>query len=146
MNGDYRPASQHDAELMGKHKAGEVIEFVKVRRNRNGRQHAKFFVLLQFVLENQDRYTNLEHLKQDIKLKAGYFETHLNYYRHPETGDWAERVIKYPKSMSYASMNREEFEKFYDDCLQVIMDTFYPDMQRAELENEFLSFWSNWRG
>jgi len=146
LNGDWRPVTPQDAEVLGKYKAGDIVGFKKTRKNRNAKQHALFFCLLTMVWENQELYKSVEHLRKDLMLKTGYVDTHLNYFKHPETGKWTERVLKYPKSMSYASMDKDEFEVLFDKVTTKILEMFLPHMTKAGLEEELLSYYSNWNG
>lgn len=148
LNGDWRPATPSDADMLASYKVGEPLEIKSVVRHRNPDHHKKFFVLIDLVFENQDRYPTKKALRNDLLLKAGFYETHINYWRHPDDppGVWAERVIKYPMSMAYDSMNRDEFEECYDKVVAVVLEIFFPEMERVGLEQELLEFASNWSG
>ncbi len=146
LSGAWFPTTESDAEALGRYKAGDIVEFEKVRRRRNGKHHRKLFVLADLVFENQDRYPTKKALLDDLKLKAGHVETHLNYWRRPGETEWQERVIKYPKSIAYDSMDQDEFEEFYDSVVAVVLEVFYPDMSRVGLDQELLQFAANWDG
>jgi len=145
LSGDWRPASEADAEALGKYKAGAIVEFYKVRRRRNGKQHQKMFVLFDLVFANQDRYPTREAMINDIKLKCGHFESHINYYKRPGDTEWSQRVMQWPKSVDYDSLDKEAFEQFYDRAMLVVLDCFFPEMKRAGLENELINWESNWK-
>jgi hypothetical protein len=64
------------------------------------------------VFENQEIYNNLEHLRKDLTISAGYYDIRHNF----------EGVEIYePKSISFAQMDEIEFSEFYNRIIDVVV-------------------------
>jgi len=115
LNGSFKTAYDSDYEKAKKIKLHEPIEFeYKIVRNYNF--HKKFFALINMVFQNQEFYTNLDSLRKDIIIEAGFFETRITI--------WGEERIE-AKSINFASMDNTEFTELYDRCLDVIVKHFH---------------------
>ena len=95
-------------------------------RPRNGRFHRKFFALLQLVAENSETYNTTEKALVAVKLVTGHFDLML----HPETGE----IMQIPRSISYDSMEQDEFDRFYSAAIDGVLQHILPhlDKERAE--------------
>ena len=106
-----------------------------VKRPRNPDFHRKFFSLLQLVYENQERYTNFERFRKEIVMRAGFYEEHVHL-----TG----KVSYVAKSLAFDSMDEIEFSALYDKCCGVIIEYFWPDISRHQLEEAVLDYMSEY--
>jgi len=110
-------ASDADMELLSKIKAGEPVRMT-FTRPRNYLFHRKFFSLITFAFdywtppENHVAAPNLDRFRKDITILAGYYERSVRL-------DGSTRVEA--KSISFASMGEDEFEKLYSSCIDVII-------------------------
>lgn len=105
-------------------KAGEAI-WLEVRRVRNPRFHRKFFALLGLAFDawepgdaatqykGQAIAKNADRFREDVLILAGHFDATYNI-----NGDLRLRA----KSISFASMDNDEFETVYRDVLNVVWD------------------------
>jgi len=108
----YKPAFEQDYENAKRHKAGDIIEF-ECKLKRNSGFHSKFFALLELVFQNQDTTNHREAFRKWMIINAGYFT-----------------VVKFPDgtsekiadSISFASMDQEQFERVFQDVLQVAIN------------------------
>lgn len=108
-----------DYDKAKKLKAGEEY-FFEVKRSRNLKFHRKAFALFNLVFQNQDVYSNLEDLRHDLTVEAGYYTERVNI--HGE-------VIKQAKSISFASMDETVFSEYYDSIIKQIVLHFNFDRQ-----------------
>lgn len=117
-------ASTHiDEDKMSYIKIGDVVN-VEMKKPRNGKFHRKFFALVGFVFESQERYKTTDDLLIEIKLKAGHYQEHIT----------TKGIIIYvPKSISFASMDGYEFDEFYKKVTQIVLVNFLEGMTEDEL-------------
>jgi len=99
LNGTFKLAYNSDYELAKKVPLNEPIVF-EWSKPRNLKFHKKFFALLNMVYENQEQYNNIEHLRKDLTISAGYYDLRYNI----------EGVeVQEAKSISFAKMDDVEF-------------------------------------
>lgn len=113
-----------DYDKIKKIKPNETIEF-EYRKKRNIKFHNKLFALLNLVYQNQEHYNNIDHLRTDLTIAAGFYEKRYSVH--------GEEVIE-PKSISFASMDEFEFGEYYNRIIDQIVKYFHFDRQDI-LEN-----------
>jgi hypothetical protein len=106
-----KPAYDSDYEIYSKIPLNEVFE-IEYRKPRNLLFHRKYFALMKLAFENQTDYRNLNDLRRDISIVAGYYDEVVNKV----TGE----VYKMPKSISFAQMDEIEFSELYERTKDVI--------------------------
>lgn len=123
-SGALLPATAADAEKIGKLKVGQVLRG-EWKKQRNYKFHCKWWTLVEFAfdhwepgeiddhrLKGQAPEKNLERFRKDLIILTGRYEaTHRL--------DGTVRIEA--KSISFASMDNEEFEKLYSDTINVIL-------------------------
>ena len=113
------PASDAEAERMLRFKNGGVYE-IEIKEPRNGDFHRKVFVFLQFCFEHwvsdhdeiQDESKQFEVFRENLTVLAGYYDTFYTI-----TGD----VRIEAKSISYAGMEQEDFERYYQALIKTAL-------------------------
>jgi len=118
-----KPAHNSDYELYKKLKLNEEYQ-CEVKQVRNIRFHRKFFALLNMLYDNQEIYTNLDSLRKDLTIAAGYYDERVNF-----SGE----VIIEAKSISFAKMSQQEFDELYNRVLDVIVKYF--NFDREDIKN-----------
>lgn len=137
QSGMFVPEDQESRDLCDRVKVGQVIrgEFTK---QRNYQFHRKFFALMQLGydiwsetaprLEYQGEPVEprLENFRKDITILCGWFNTYVSM-----KGE----VRLEAKSISFASMDDEEFERLYSKAISVILTRCYRghNMDEAKL-------------
>lgn len=114
LSGSFKPAYDSDYEKAKKIALNEPFVFT-YKKPRNYLFHKKFFGLLNMVFENQEQYSNLDHLRNDLIIEAGFYEI-----RHGLHGE----ELKEAKSISFASMDEIEFSELYNRVIDVIVKYF----------------------
>jgi hypothetical protein len=119
--GGFSCADQQTADLHAKLKTGQTIHG-DFKRLRNARFHRKFFSLLQLGFEYfepeqlntkwGEPEKEFENFRENVTIIAGYGYPVFNL-------DNTFRVKA--KSISFANMEQDEFEKLYQDVLTVLM-------------------------
>src|SRR5271170_2868374 len=84
---------------------------VSIRRARSVPQHRLMFALLRRVCENSDQWASENELLDAVKLAVGHVELRL-------TLDG--RGYRAPKSISFASMKQDAFQRFFDRAVYVL--------------------------
>lgn len=123
LNGWFKPTFGTDQEAAKKIKAGEPYVY-KCNRPRNYLFHKKFFALINMVFENQERYKHIDHLRKDLIIEAGYYDEYTDLHG---------TVQKEARSISFASMDQDEFDTLYSKVLDVICIHFKFDKEEVEL-------------
>ena len=123
------PADEECIEKMQKVKNGETI-IVDYKPKRNYLLHKKAFALLNLVLQNQDKYNNIEDLLVEFKLKAGHYQEHITQKKG---------IIYIPKSIAFSEMDNLEFEAIYNKFIDIALRDFV-NMSKEDLEKQIINF------
>lgn len=110
-NGGLKPLYDSDYEIYSKISLGEEFE-IEYKKQRNLKFHKKAFALFKLAFENQEAYSDLNDLRRDLTITAGYYTESANML----TGE----VFKHAKSISFASMDEIEFSNLYESVKNVI--------------------------
>jgi hypothetical protein len=124
------------AEIIANIKLRETVT-ASIRRPRNPKHHRKLWALLSVVFENQTAFATIEDLLGAIKLATGLFDT-------GKTVDGIPYVV--PQSISFAAMDQNRFEQWYDKALDVILTKIVPGIAKSDLEariNDILNGYSS---
>jgi len=125
----FSPADSEATEALKKIKLNTVVS-CEVKRKRNYEHHKKFFSLLQLVLDNTEKYDTIDQLLVEVKLRLGYVDTLII------DGN----VCYTPKSISFAKMSQDMFDKFYSKTIDIILKYFLVGTDRQELETSVLGY------
>lgn len=123
------PDCEETEKAMQKVKNGESI-LIEYKKSRNIGFHKRAFALLNLVLQNQDKYKNINDLLVEFKLKAGHYEEHITMKKG---------IIYIPKSISFSEMDELEFNEIYSKFIDIALRDFV-SMSRAELEAQIINF------
>lgn len=117
------PADDEQAELLSKIPAGSLVR-VTVARPRNAAFLRKYFALLKYAFDmwsdlqpprehrGQPVVTSFERFRDEVTILAGHYETVWNIQ-----GEMRLQA----KSVSFAKMSEEDFEKFYSHVIDVLL-------------------------
>lgn len=119
------PANREARELLAAIKDGAMV-FVEVWSARNMRQHAKYFAILNNVVEATGKWTSTEHLRRDVLLALHRYDEHVNQF----TGE----VEKIPHSMAVASMPKDDFENLYRETMNLLTEALGADPEMLTQE------------
>jgi hypothetical protein len=97
---------------------------ITIARTRSNRQHRFFWGLLHKVCENHETYQKPEQLLLWIKIRLGYVE---------EVRFHNEEVWWVAKSTSFNAMGQDEFGKFLNAALDLIVEEVIPGITLDEL-------------
>lgn len=124
----------YDSDLEEKQhlRVGERV-LCSIRRPRNYEFHKKYFALLRLTVDNlpetlqeQMHIYNEEDLLDCLKLELGLFRI----VQH------GEREIIKTGSISFASMDEREFERFYNRSLDIIIHRYLIGTSRQQIAEE----------
>lgn len=103
---------------------------VNVTAPRNILFHRKMFALYNLVYQNQERYNNLDDLRGDLTIAAGFYRESVNID--------GEVTLK-PLSISFAGMDEIQFSELYSATIDAIVKHFHFDKQSIidEVEQYF---------
>lgn len=145
-NGSFIPADAASQEEAAKFKIGAPVRF-KATRQRNYQFHKKWFALVGFAYDHWEPATlqdpkfegvvpekNFDRFRKDIIILAGFYDA---TYRV----DGSVRIEA--QSISFASMDEDEFDSLYKATFTVIHKRILPHYQEQELHdviNQLLEF------
>ncbi len=131
------PLYDSDYDLKKRLRVGSVVK-CKVSNPRNYEHHKKFFALVRLTFDNFPsclaeyyRIYNEEDMLRRFKRDLGYFKTSLN-----ERG---EKEIEY-QSISFSAMEQHEFERFYNQCIDLVLYKYLKGIDKEELIEEIVKF------
>lgn len=131
------PLYDSDHDLKQRLRIGSTVR-CRVSQPRNYEFHKKFFALVRLTYDNLPlplverwRIRSVDDMLRRFKRDLGYFTSSV--------GELGEREIEY-RSISFAAMDEEEFERFYNDCVSLVLHSYIPGMHRPELEEEIERF------
>ena len=128
LDGSFMPVYDSDKEAVKKIKAGEDVE-IDIKRPRNYKFLKKFMALINLCFHNQEQFSNIDDLRAELTIEAGYYVSYYNL-QGVET--------RRPKSISFASMEEDEFVKLYSDVLDVIIKYFH--YTKEDIDENLISF------
>ena len=131
------PLYDSDHDLKQRLKVGTTVR-CRVTLPRNYEFHKKFFALVRLTFDNLplplvERWNvrNEDDMLRRFKRDLGYFTSHTN-----ELGD---NEIEY-LSISFSAMDEADFERFYNDCVDLVLHRYVRGLGREELEEEVARF------
>lgn len=131
------PLYDSDFDMKKRLKVGSIVK-CKVSNPRNYEHHKKFFALVRLTFENLPcnlaEYWNIhneEDMLRRFKRDLGYYTSTLN-----ERG---EREIEY-QSISFAAMEQYEFERFYNQCIDLVLYKYIKGIDQQDLITEIENF------
>lgn len=89
---------------------------------RNGRHHRKLMALLNLIAENSETYDTVKKALVAVKLVTGHFDLMAD----PKTGE----IIQVPQSISYEAMPQEEFDAWYGEAIDGVLQHILKTMPR----------------
>ena len=101
---------------------------VEARARRNMRQHALYWVLMGLVADADDRFHDAEEASDYCKFKI----KHVKAVHNPVTGN----TYLVPKSMSEASMSAEQFRRYFNRVVHVVLTDIVPGLKESDLRAE----------
>ena len=128
LDGSFMPVYDSDKEAVKKIKAGDDVE-IEIKRPRNLAFHRKTFSLFNLVFDNQEHYKNLEELRKDLTIEAGYFTKRYNMH--------GVEIIE-AQSISFAAMNQDTFDEYYQSLLDAICNNY--GMLKSDIEENLINY------
>ena len=119
LNNTFSIAYNSDYELAKKLKVGVEYQ-CEIKRPRNYNFHKKYFALITMLYDNQERYINIDHLRKDLTIEAGFYTVRKNL----------QGVDVYEaNSISFSKMKQNDFDDLYSKTLDVIVKYFNFDKE-----------------
>lgn len=125
-SGELIPADEETIDEIRKLRVGEVVHGT-FTRPRNLQFHRKYFALLDYAFDHWEPVVlpdprlakhgvsaikNKEQFRADLTILAGYYTAHVRI-------DGSTRIM--PMSISFASMDEDQFGKLYQATINVIL-------------------------
>lgn len=130
------PMYDSDLDEKKKLREGDTV-MCSIRKPRNYEFHKKFFALVRLTFDNlPERLVCMLNVRNEqdmltcFKLDLGLFTTAWHGSRE---------VVKL-ESISFASMDETEFQKFYDRCIDLVLSTYLRGTDRQSLIEEVERF------
>jgi len=104
-----------DYDSANKMKAGVYFE-CDIKKKRNYKFHKKYFALINLVFDNQEKYDNINELREDLTKVSGFYTV-----REDLQGN---KVVKVD-SISFSEMDEFKFNDLYSKTLDSIVKYFH---------------------
>ena len=131
------PLYDSDHDLKQRLRIGSTAR-CRVSQPRNYEFHKKFFALVRLTYDNLPlplverwRIRSVDDMLRRFKRDLGYFTSSVN--------ELGEREIEY-SSISFAAMDEEEFERFYNGSVNLVLDKYIRGLEREDLLTEVEHF------
>lgn len=131
------PVYDSDLDLKQRLRVGSTVR-CRVTLPRNYEFHKKFFALVRLTYDNLplplvERWNvnSTDDMLRRFKRDLGYFTSSVN--------ELGEREIEY-SSISFAAMDEEEFERFYNGSVNLVLDKYIRGLEREDLLTEVEHF------
>ena len=122
-NAHLRPIDDEGRECLQKIGIGDIVR-VDITRPRNIDHHRKFFAMLQIILHNQEHYQSIDELRASCCVAIG----------HAEFIQTKHGLVGIPKSISFAKMDQDEFNGFYEKAVGWVLQDVLPGLARGDLD------------
>ena len=119
LNNTLKVAYNSDYELIKKLKVNTEYQ-CEIKRPRNYKFHKKYFSLIKMLFDNQERYNDINDLRHDLIIEAGYYRKYINIQGVE---------VKTALSISFAKMTQTDFDELYSKTLDIIVEFFNFDKQ-----------------
>ena len=110
------PVTEWDRERLLDIPEGKDLS-IRVSRTRSAKQHRLFWALMQIVVDNHPFYMRGEQLVEWLKIRLGYVDEIMFH-----DGSMMTKV----SSISFTSMGQDEFQKFFNLALYIIITEVAP--------------------
>jgi hypothetical protein len=135
-HGSLHPATEADAEIIAGMTAGDMYR-MKYSKPRNYKLLQKYMVLVTDVLFALFKPEPVEHrgmlieknvhkFRSDMAIVCGYYELALDIEGRPK---------KIAKSISFGSMEEDEFIRLYNDTINYALQHFAKGYSEEEIDN-----------
>lgn len=125
---DVLTAADVNAEKIMARLTNYEIVLVDIKPRRNVKHHRLFFAMLSKVHDNLDRRISMDALKDIAVIGAGHVEAVKT--RHG--------IVQLPKSISFASMDQDEFSEFFERAVDFLCNEVCLNMKAEQLRDELL--------
>lgn len=136
-SGALMPASEEEAEKLRKIKSGATVR-CDIRQMRNYQFHKKFFSLVKFLFDIWEEgvprrlyrgvevQPNLDRFRKDLIILSGRYDATYNVRNE---------VRLEAKSISFANMSEEEFERLFSDVINIALERVInrPDLSEEKI-------------
>ena len=120
------PADEDAEKFCLRIKHGDQV-VMEARRPRNIRHHKKYWALCGIVADNTDYGWSKNHVDYFFKIATGHFE---------EATDRNGNIHKITHSISFESMDQDEFNDFYKSVIDITCKHLIPGLEEGALKQE----------
>ena len=132
----FSPANDREAEALQPLKTGELYQ-IEIKRSRNPAFHRKVFAFFNFCFEHwksdrefMDEVGQFNVFRNHLTVMAGYHDSYFTL---------AGEVRIEAKSLSFGSMEQDEFEQCYRALIAAAMRTIFQGCD-VSVENRLINF------
>lgn len=131
------PATDEDMEKALKIKKGQAVE-CSVKVLRNYKLLKKFWAMINTAFnflspaQREFFHDSVDGFRCTIEVAAGYYDEFYDVTRRA----W----IQKPKSIAFDKMDEAEFDKLYEDVVNIVFKLFLPHVDRDEFYNSMKDF------
>lgn len=128
-DGLFEIETEGDGDKLAKLAFGEIVE-VSLKKVRDPLNHRRYFVMHKIYFDNQLDYKDEHVCRKSVEMEAGYYDFVYLF--------WNDEKIqrRWPKSISYATLDETEFIPLKQKCGDVICERL--GLDEGELQEEII--------
>lgn len=120
------PVTEWDRENLLEYPEGRDLT-VRISRTRSAKQHRLFWALMQKTVDNHPYYLRPEQLVEWLKIRLGYVEEIMFHDG---------KIMTKVSSISFAAMGQDQFRKFFDLAVHIIVTEVLTGIHEDDLLRE----------
>lgn len=103
------PVTRYDAELLEVYSNNQLFN-IQACSERSEPHHKFYWVILNNVVENTQKWATSSHLHDDLKILCGYYRTVINQNNG--------QVYYVTDSIAFSKMDQQEFKAFFESAME----------------------------
>jgi hypothetical protein len=92
---------------------GEMV--VDIKKNRNAKNHRRFFAFVKATFDMQDHYDSIENWRKILQMRAGHYDPVVT-----EKGG----TVYMPRSINWDELDETEFRPLFNDVINAFTSVY----------------------
>ena len=115
------PTSEHDEEALRGGLGEDEVVMATLRKARHPANHRRFWVLMDMLYENTDKFGSVDELRGYLMIASGHCRTLIDHNG---------RVNYWPDSIAWEKMDELEFRRVFKDVIDAALKYVVPGWNR----------------
>ncbi|MEL6569377.1 MAG: hypothetical protein AAFQ22_13235 [Pseudomonadota bacterium] len=129
------PADRRSEDMLEKCPERKML-MVRTKSPRNGKHHRLLWAVAAKIAENSERFTDAEHVVEQLKFATGHVERRRYWIPAGPHGVEMEVEQLRPASIAYESMDQKAFSAWFEKAVDYICTDILPGLTSEALRLE----------